>query len=54
VAGLSERRHRGSGRGRQGHEERSRRRFQHIMKSSAQQEIKARTRKKSLNARLFK
>lgn len=49
VAGLSERRDRGSGRGKQGHGERSRKRLQHIVKRGAQQEIKAWTRKTSLN-----
>lgn len=49
VARLSERRHRGSGRGKQGHGDRSRKRFQHIVQRGAQQEIKASTRKTSLN-----
>lgn len=54
VAGLRERRHRGSGRRKQGHGERSRRKFQRIMKRGAPWEIKARTRKTPLNAWLVK
>ena len=54
VAGLSERRHRVSARGKQGCGERSRKGFPLIMKRGAQREIKAWTRKTPLNAWLFK
>lgn len=48
VAGLGDRR------GKQGHGDRSRKRFQHIVERGAQQEIKASTRKTSPNTWLFK
>lgn len=54
AAGLSERGHRGSGRGKQGRGERSRKRFQHIMRRGAQRDIKVWTRKTPLNAWLSK
>lgn len=40
VAGLSERRDRGSGRERQGYRDRSKNRFHHMVKRGAHQEIK--------------
>lgn len=54
VAGLRERRHQGSRKGKQGCGERSRRRFLCFTKKSAQQQTKARTRKTLINAWLFK